>query len=302
MDEQGNLAELKEANVMDIGFIGLGIMGSRMAANLVKAGYELTVYNRTEAKAATLLEQGARWAESPATAAAEADIVITMLSNPDAVETLALGEKGFLDALKPLALWMDCTTVNPSFTRRMAEAAKVRGVRFLDAPVAGTKGPAEQGTLTFLVGGGDEDVARCQPLFDAMGSRTAHTGENGTGTSLKMVLNLLLGQAMVAFSEGMALGEALGIPREMLLDILIGSAVVAPFVTGKRDLIETGEYEAHFPLQWMHKDMHLACLTAYEQGVALPAANAAKEIYALAKRDGLDYLDFSAVLEFLSPS
>jgi 3-hydroxyisobutyrate dehydrogenase-like beta-hydroxyacid dehydrogenase len=285
---------------MKIGFIGLGIMGSRMATNLLRGGCDLTVYNRTQAKAEALLEEGAHWAESPAAAAAEADVLITMLSEPDAVEELALGENGFLGALQPLTLWMDCTTVNPSFTRRMAEAARSRGVRFLDAPVAGTKGPAEQGTLTFLVGGDEEDIARCQPLFDIMGSRTVQTGETGTGTALKMVLNLLLGQAMVAFSEGMSLGQSLGIPRDVLLDILIGSAVVAPFVTGKRELIETGEYETHFPLQWMHKDMHLACLTAYEHGAALPASNAAKETYALAERYGLGEKDFSAVYQFLN--
>jgi 3-hydroxyisobutyrate dehydrogenase/glyoxylate/succinic semialdehyde reductase len=285
---------------MKTAFIGLGIMGGRMAANLLGAGYDLVVYNRTEDKATALLERGARWASSPAAAAAGVDVLITMLSTPEVVENLALGKEGFLGALKREAVWVDATTVNPSFSRRMAAAAQARGVRFLDAPVAGTKGPAEQATLTFLVGGDAEVITRCQPLFDVMGNRTVHVGGHGMGTSLKMVFNLLLGEAMQAFCEGMALGKALGIPRDTLLDTLLGSAVVAPFVSGKREMIRRDAYEAHFPLQWMHKDLHLATLTAYERGVALPAANAVKETYALAARHGLADKDFAAIYQFLA--
>jgi 3-hydroxyisobutyrate dehydrogenase-like beta-hydroxyacid dehydrogenase len=287
---------------MKIGFIGLGIMGSRMAANLLKAGYDLTVHNRTRAKADLLLAQGARWADTPAAVARDADVLITMLGDPTAVEGVALGEGGFLEALPQGSLWADCSTVNPSFSRRMAAAARARGVHLLDAPVAGTKGPAAEGTLLFLVGGDLDDVARCQPLFDVMGRQTIHVGGQGMGTSLKMVFNLLLGESMLVFSEGMALGQSLGIPRETLLEMLIGSAVVAPFVSGKRDMIEGGEYEAHFPLRWMHKDLQLATQTAYERGVALPAGNAVKEIFMLAKQAGLGDEDFAAIYRFLNES
>jgi len=285
---------------MKVGFIGLGIMGSRMAANVQKQGVELVVHNRTAEKAAPLLEKGASWAETPATLAEQVNILFTVLAHPEAVSQMALGKEGFLSHLKSGALWVDCSTVNPSFSRQMAAEADACEVRFLDAPVAGTKGPAEAGQLLFLVGGETADVAACQPFFEAMGRRTIHVGGHGMGTSLKMVFNLLLAEAMVAFSEGMVLGQALGIDQDRLFDLLLGSAVVAPFVTGKRGKIENGDFEADFPLQWMGKDLHLAAQTAYEEGVALPAGSLVKEIYALAVRYGLGERDFSAVYRVLA--
>ena len=169
----------------------------------------------------------------------------------------------------------------------------------MDAPVAGSKIPAERGELLFLVGGDAEIVERCAPLFEVMGRKTIHVGGNGMGTSLKMVINLLLGQAMAAFSEGMALGESLGIDQQTLLDILLASAVVPAFVAGKRDKISQNQFDPEFPLRWMHKDLHLAAETAFAQGVSMPLANAAKETYALAKQKGLGGNDFSAIYRFL---
>lgn len=287
---------------MTVGFIGLGIMGSRMATRLVEEGYDLIVWNRTEAKAKPLVEKGATQAESPAALAGDVDVLFTMLADPQAVRQTAFGTEGFLDALQAGALWVDSSTVNPSFSREMDEAAQVRGVRFVDAPVAGTKGPAEEGSLLFLVGGSEEDVAAAGPFFGVMGRKTVHVGDASMGTSLKMVFNLLLAEAMLAFSEGMALGLALGIERETLFGILLDGPVVAPFVKGKQSIIEEGEYEAHFPLKWMEKDLHLAALTAYEEEVALPAGAITKEIYALAARKGLANLDFSAIYRFINES
>jgi len=285
---------------MNVGWIGLGIMGSRMATNLLRAGHNLIIYNRTQVKAESLIQQGAVWAATPQTIAEQhVDVLVTMVSTPQAVEELALREQGFLAHLSSQTLWVDCTTVNPSFSRRMAEEARQRGIRFLDAPVAGTKGPAEQGQLLFLVGGDKADVQECQPLFDVMGRKVIHVGECGKGSSLKMVLNLLLGQAMFAFSEAMILGQSLGIGREMLFDVLSGSPVVAPFLTSKREKIEAGKYEADFPLQWMQKDLQLAAATAYEQGIALPSVSAMKEMFALAKLYGYGKEDFSAIYDFL---
>ncbi len=285
---------------MQIGFIGLGIMGSRMAANLQKNGYKLVVHNRTRAKADSLVEGGATWADTPAAVAREAEILFTVLSEPKAVTATALGNNGFLDHMNPKTLWVDCSTVNPSFSRRMAEEAKERQLRFLDAPVAGSKQPAEKGELLFLVGGAKADVEACRPMFEIMGRQVLHIGGHGMGTSMKMVVNLLLGQAMLAFAEALTLGQALGINRQTLLDTLPGGPVVAPFVSGKKTRLEQGDYEADFPLQWMHKDLQLAALTAYEQGAPLPLGSTAKEIYALAKQKGLAEKDFSAIYQFLS--
>lgn len=286
---------------MKIGFIGLGIMGSRMAANLQKRGHELVVYNRTKQKADALIAAGAVWAATPAEVAKQSAVIITMLSKPDAVaESALIGKYGFLDRLANNSLWIDCSTVNPSFSILMANEAKHRRVRFLDAPVAGSKGAAEQGQLLFYAGGEKADVDEARPLLEAMGKAVIHVGGHGMGTAMKMVNNLVVAQAMVAFSEAITLGEALGIPRDLLFNTLLGSPVAAPFLSMKRGKLETGNYEPEFPLQWMHKDMQLIAETAYEAGVAMPAANVVKEIYALAVRKGLGEQDFAAVYKLLS--
>jgi 3-hydroxyisobutyrate dehydrogenase/glyoxylate/succinic semialdehyde reductase len=282
-----------------LGFIGLGIMGSRMAANLLKAGQPLAVYNRTPEKARALRDAGAAWADSPSALAVQADVLFTMLAIPEAVEASALGDGGFLKAMRPGTLWVDCSTVNPSFSRRMAAAASQAGVRALDAPVAGSKGPAENGQLLFLAGGDAADIEACQPYFKVMGRQVIHAGDHGAGSAFKMVFNLLLGQSMIAFAEALVLGESLGLEREMLFDSLTGAIVVAPSATGKRAKIEGGQYEADFPLQWMQKDLELVSLSAYEQKVALPVTNVVKEIYQLANRRGMGALDLSAIYAFL---
>ncbi len=286
---------------MKIGFIGLGIMGSRMAANLQKKEHELVVYNRTRPKADPLIANGAVWAQTPADVAGQAAVVVTMLAKPDAVaETAMLGKYGFLHRLAADSLWIDCSTVNPSFSRLMAAEAKQRKVRFLDAPVAGSKGSAEQGQLIFFVGGEQADVEEARPLFEAMGKAVFHMGGHGMGAAMKMVNNIILAQAMAAFSEAMVLGESLGIAREQLLNTLLNSPVVAPFLAFKRSKFEEGKFDPEFPLQWMHKDLQLAADTAYETGAVIPLANLTKEIYALAVKNGLGAQDFSAVYKVLS--
>ena len=292
---------MNEEAVMKVGFIGLGIMGSRMAANLQKKGHELVVYNRTREKADALVAAGALWSPTPAAVASQVKVLITMLSTPDAVaQTAVNGKDAFLQSLEPGSLWIDCSSVNPSFSRTMAEQAKRRGIRFVDAPVAGSKGPAEQAQLIFFAGGEKADVDEARPLFGAMGKTAHHLGGVGMGTSMKMVNNLMLSQAMVAFSEAVVLGESLGIPQDMMLNALLSSPVAAPFLALKRSKIESGSFDTEFPLRWMYKDMQLVAETAYEAGVAIPAAQAAKELYALAVRRGLGGLDFSGVYRILN--
>lgn len=284
---------------MKIGFIGLGIMGSRMAANLQKHGHLLAVHNRTKVKAESLIANGALWLETPVQMADQVTLLFTMLSTPEVVQQVALGQDGFLDHLKPNSLWVDCSTVNPSFSRRMAAESLGRQVRFIDAPVAGSKDPAEKGQLLFMAGGDSVDIQACQPYWTAMGRQVIHVGGHGTGSSMKMLFALLLGQSMLAFSEAMLLGESLGISRETLFQVLLGAPVTAPFLAGKRAKIETGQYDAEFPLRWLHKDLQLVSMTGYEQRTALPAINLAKEIYALAARAGLGEKDISAIYQFL---
>jgi 3-hydroxyisobutyrate dehydrogenase/glyoxylate/succinic semialdehyde reductase len=287
---------------MKIGFIGLGIMGSRMAANLLKNGYELIVYNRTKEKAEPLLENGAELAGSPAEAAKVSDVMFTMLANPDAVKETALGKNGFLTSMKRNSIWVDCSTVNPSFSKEMSERSKENGIRFLDAPVAGTKDPAEKGELIIFVGGDEKDFNELKPALQVLGKKVLHMGDNGKGTSMKMVVNLMLANSMVSFAEAMTLGESLGFPKETLFNTLIGGPVTAPFLASKKEKIKNENFDTEFPLQHMQKDLHLVDQTAFENHISLPLSNISKEIYGLAIKNGFGKKDFSAVYEFLHSS
>ncbi len=283
----------------DIGFIGLGIMGSRMALNLQKAGHTLTVYNRTLEKTAVLKKQGAKVVDKPSAVPFENEIIISMLSTPETIRETALGPDGFLEKMSPGTIWLNCSTVNPSFAKEMEKTSETRGIRYIDAPVAGTKGPAEKGELVFLVGGNTTDIVEVQPLLDRMGKKTLHLGKVGHGSNMKMLINLLLAQSMLAFSEAMVLGEQMGLAQETLLNVLLNVPVTAPFLGLVRAKLENSDYEANFPLQWIQKDLHLATTTAYEQGVAMPSLNVAKELYAMAKQNGYAKQDFSAIYDYL---
>jgi 3-hydroxyisobutyrate dehydrogenase/glyoxylate/succinic semialdehyde reductase len=285
---------------MKIGFIGLGIMGSRMAANLQKHGNSLVVFNRTRAKAEPLLGPCGAFSDSPAKLAEEVEVLFTMLAHPDAVEQAALGADGFLNHLRQDALWVDCSSVNPSFSKKMAAEAARREVHFVDAPVTGSAPAAAEAKLIFWVGADPADLERIRPLLLCMGNKIVHTGGHGMGTSMKMVINLLLGTGMAAFAEAMALGEGLGLSSKMLFDSLLGTPAVAPFLAAKQDKIDNRNYEVEFPLRWMQKDMHLATVSAYEASVAMPLSNVTKEMYRLAMRDGHATEDFSAIYEYLT--
>ena len=285
---------------MSVGFIGLGIMGSRMAANLRTHRYNLVVFNRTRGSAEALLRAGATWGSSPTALARQVDVLFTMLPTPEAVKASALDADGFLHGLRPGSIWVNCGTVNPSLAREMAAAARSKRVRYLDTPVAGSKDVAARGELLFMVGGDAADLEVCRPLLLCMGQRIVHVGAIGLGSALKMVNNLLGAVAMAAFAEGAALGQALGVPRDAIFDTLIGGPMTPPMLSGKRTKIEQGTYDADFSLRWMQKDLHLASVSAYEAGVAMPVVNVTKEIYRLAMRHGLADLDFSAVYRVLN--
>ena len=285
---------------MKIGFIGLGIMGSRMAANLQRHGHALVLFDRTAAKAEPLVGPCATLADSPASVAKQVDILFTMLAHPTAVVETALGTNGFLEHLRPESLWVDCSSVNPSFSKNMAAEAAQRSVRFVDAPVTGSAVPAAEAKLTFWVGAEPTDLERVRSLLLCMGNKIVHAGGHGLGTSMKMVVNVLLGDAMAAFAEAMVLGEGLGISRRVLLESLLATPAVAPFLALKREKIETRNYEPEFPLRWQQKDLHLACVSAYESNVAMPVTNAVKELYRLAMRAGRATQDFSAIYDYLA--
>lgn len=286
---------------MKIGFIGLGTMGSRMAANLQKHGHSLFVFNRTRTRAEPLLASGAKWADSPAALAPQVEILFTMLAHPDAVEDAALGKDGFLPNMERSRMWVDSSTVNPSFSKTMAAEAQSRGIRFLGAPVTGSKAAAADAKLIFWVGGDAADLEKSRPLLQCMGSKIVHCGGPGMGTALKMVMNQLLGTELAAFAEGLILGQSLGLSREVLFEALFNGPAAAPFVAVKRDRIQAANYaQADFALRWLQKDLHLAAVTAYETGVAMPLTNVAKELFRLAIREGHGDEDISAIYGYLA--
>ena len=280
---------------MNITFIGLGIMGRRMAARLLAHGHTVTVWNRTPDKCAPLVSEGAHTAATPAAAARGADLLITMLAHPRAVRDAATGADGFLHQLTSGSLWMDCSTCDPAFSRTMAREATGRGIHFLDAPVSGTAPHAENGELTFLIGGHAGDVERARPVLEVLGNAIHHVGDWSHGSAMKLVTNLLLASAMTALSEGLALGEGLGLSRETLLDTLLGSPVAAPFLAMKRGQVTGDRTDTHFPLRWMHKDMALVSGAAFDAGVTLPAAEAIKSLFGQVARDGFADADFAAI-------
>jgi 3-hydroxyisobutyrate dehydrogenase/glyoxylate/succinic semialdehyde reductase len=231
----------------------------------------------------------------------QVEVIFTMLAHPAAVEEAALGQDGFLSRLAPGQMWIDCSTVNPSFSRKMAAAAEAHDIRFLGAPVSGSKGIAASAKLTFLVGGTAGDLEASRPLLECMGNKIIHCGGPGTGAALKIVMNQLLGTVMAAFAEGLVLGESLGLSRGVLFDTLLGGPAAAPFLAVKRERIEKGDFKhADFPLQWLQKDLQLATVSAYETGVPMPVTNVAKEIYRFAIREGHGEEDFSAIYDYLA--
>ncbi len=282
-----------------IGFFGLGIMGSRIAMNIVRAGYNTSVYNRSKSKTKELEDVGAMACNSVAELAASSGIFMTMLSDPVVVEEYALGEEGFLKNLKPGSTWIDFSTVNPAFTRQMLAESLKRGIRFVDAPVSGTKLPAEKGELIIMVGGKETDLMDLVPVFNVVGKKTIYFGEVGKGTSMKMVVNLLLANAMASFAEGLNLGRVLGLDLETIRGVLSGGPVLAPFLATKYDKISGSDDSTDFPLKHMHKDLFLATQEAYFHEIALPQTSATRELYGLAVKEGFGEMDFSAICKFL---
>ena len=284
---------------MKIAFIGLGIMGSRMANHLLKDQADLTVFNRSIGPTIPLKESGAKVATTITEAVKDADFVFSMLSTPEVVHQVFFGDQGALAHMKKKAMWIDCTTVNPTFSLESANQAKAAGVRFIDAPVAGTKPHAQHAELVFFVGGDQHEVNEVLPLLEMMGKKVMHIGSTGKGSSFKMLVNIMLAQSMVIFSEAILLGQKMGMDKNFLLDVMPNLVVAAPFTKMKATMIKNGAYEVQFPLEWMHKDLHLAALTAYEFDQPLYLANLTKEVFAEAKRAGMGRLDFAAIHQYL---
>lgn len=279
-----------------VGFAGLGRMGRPMAARIRAAGFPLTVWNRTAGKDAELVANGARRAASPAELAAASEIVLTSLADPAAVEAVYLGPDGLLAAAKPKTILGDLSTVAPSLSRRLAEAAAARDVAFLDAPVAGSIKAATEGTLAVMVGGDRAAYDRCSGVFAAIGRVAYHLGGSGSGATMKLVSNAVLATVVQALAEGIALGEKAGLPPRAMFDVIGASSAAAPVVAAKAGAISERAYQpAAFTLGLMRKDLWLALLLANELAVPMPATAIAYDIVLAANATGRQDFDFAAV-------
>jgi 3-hydroxyisobutyrate dehydrogenase len=281
-----------------VGFIGLGLMGRPMAANLLKAGFAVTVFNRTRARADDLAKKGARVAASPREAAAAADVLITVVSDPPALESVLWSSEGALEGLRRGSLYLDSSTVAPALARRIAAACSERGAEFLDAPVTGGTWGAEKGELVFMVGGSAEALKRAEPVLGAMGKRWFHLGPHGAGQTVKLAMNMILALQVDALAEALALVTGAGVPAQNLIEVLQSSMARAAVLDIKAPMILERNYAPSFPLRLMHKDLGLALDLANQVGVPLPATAAAREIYSSVKGSVKEDLDYAAVARF----
>jgi 3-hydroxyisobutyrate dehydrogenase-like beta-hydroxyacid dehydrogenase len=285
-----------------IGWIGLGLMGRPMGMNLLKAGHPLTVWNRTASRASELVEAGATLANSPKEVAAHCDVLITMVSDPEALEGVLWGadgeDSGALVALKSGSTYIDSSTVSPALARKIARACAERGVRFLDAPVTGGDWGAKKGELVFMVGGDAETLKAAEPILGVMGKRWFHLGPHGAGQTIKLAMNLILALQVDALAEALALVAGAGLKGENLVEVMQSSMARSGVLDIKSQNLLKGEYPPSFPLRLMHKDLSLALDLANQLGVALPATAAARETYSYVKGAAKEDLDFSAVMKF----
>ncbi len=282
-----------------VALLGLGLMGRPMAANLAKAGFSVTIWNRTRARADELaaVNKGLRVAAT-AQEAAHADVVITIVSDPPALEEVLWGAQGVLEGLRPGALLIDSSTVAPALARKIAATCKEKGAQFLDAPVTGGTWGAEKGELVFMIGGEAAAFERAQPVLQAMGKRFFHLGPNGAGQAVKLAMNSILALEVQAFAEAVSLVRGAGIEGEKLFEVLQSSMARTPVLDVKGPLILKGDYAPSFPLRLMHKDLGLALELANQIGVPLPATAAARETYNAVKGSAKEDLDYAAVARF----
>lgn len=279
-----------------IGFLGLGIMGKAMATNLIRAGFELTVWNRTQEKCLPLVELGAQLGKSPAKVVAETDVTFSMVSDPMAALSLCFDEGGVLEGMTPGKGYIDVSTVDPATAVRIAEAVKGRGGRFLEAPVSGSKKPAEDGSLVFLCAGDESLFHEATPALSLMGKKSFYFGEVGRGAQMKLVINMIMGTMMTAFSEGLCLGNRLGLQMVDILEVLTQGAIDNPMFRLKGPQMAANKFTTAFPLKHMQKDMRLALQLGDEYGQPLFIAGGANNLYVKAKAAGESEADFSAVL------
>ncbi len=283
-----------------VGFIGLGLMGGPMAANVARAGYPLTVYNRSPEKLEPLLQLGAQAAASPKAVAEASEVVITMLSDAAAVEATVFGAEGLLAGAHPGMVLIDSSTIAPDQSRSIASRLLSAGVQMLDAPVMGSTGPAAAGQLTFLVGGEEQVLAACRALLSTMGKDIYYLGPSGSGASLKLCMNLMVAAEVVALSEAVVMARKAGIDPAQACQIIAGSNIASNFITRKANNIAQGDFRPAFPLKHLHKDLGLIVRTAHDLQASLPTSAVSHQLFSAAMAEGYAAEDCSAIYRLIS--
>jgi 3-hydroxyisobutyrate dehydrogenase-like beta-hydroxyacid dehydrogenase len=282
-----------------MGFIGIGLMGSQMSRKILEAKYPLTVWNRKKEKAGALITAGAKWADSPKAVAQASDVVITMVTDSAASEEVICGKSGVLEGAHPGLVLIDMGSIAPEMSRSIAERARAKGIPMLDAPVTGNPKVASEGKLGIMVGGPKETFDACLPIFEKMGVKIIHVGENGKGTTLKLINNLIMGVAIEAVAEALVLAAKAGIDPQKVLEITsVGGARTGAMETRGPRMIKH-DFTPHFSISNMHKDLSGALKLAEEVGVSLPATSIAREILRAAKSQGKGDLDSCSVITVL---
>jgi 3-hydroxyisobutyrate dehydrogenase-like beta-hydroxyacid dehydrogenase len=277
---------------MRIAFLGLGIMGRPMAGNLVKAGHEVKVWNRTPGKTV----DGAHNAATPKAAAEGAEVIWMCVSDTKAVEDVLFGNHGAIEAVKPGTIVVDSSTILPDASLRCAERIRAKGGDFVDAPVTGSKVGAESGQLIFIIGGRKETVEHLHPLFLSMGKSAVRVGENGKGLAAKLSMNLMIALTYEGFAEALLLARKQDVDVQPLMELIQQSMVRSGVVDYKAPFVLSRDFSPNFPMRLMHKDIHLMLEAARLNGVRLPGLETVERVYERAKQEGRTDLDYAATL------
>ena len=280
---------------MRVAFLGLGIMGRPMAANLAKAGHEVKVWSRTPGKHV----EGAASVAFPAEAARGSEVVWMCVSDTAAVEQVLFGPEGVESGLEPGTIIVDSSTISPAATRNFAERVRARGADYVDSPITGSKVGAESGQLIFIVGGEAAALERLQPLYSAMGKKVIHMGETGKGQAAKLGGNLMISLMYEGFAEALTLTTKLGVPREKFMELVNASMIRSGVSDYKAPFVLRRDFSPNFPLRLMHKDIHLMLDAARESRVKLPGLETVEEIYEIATEEGHADLDYASTLALL---
>jgi 3-hydroxyisobutyrate dehydrogenase-like beta-hydroxyacid dehydrogenase len=284
----------------NLGYVGLGVMGSRMVKRLLDVGHSVTGYNRTKEKVGWLIEAGMKWADSPRAVAVAADITFSMVTNTEAVKAVTQGPDGILAGLGPGKIYIDMSTMSPGYSQELAAQVAGRGAAMLDAPVSGSVLTLEQGKLSIMVGGDAATFEKVVPVLQDIGPKVTHVGGNGLAVSMKIATNLSLAVQMLAFSEGVLLAEKSGIKRETAVEVLLNSVIASPMVAYRGPFVLKQPDKAWFDCNMMQKDMLLALEMGRRLDVPLPTTSVTNELLTTARAMKLDHLDFAALFNVLA--